>query len=372
MSLSGEEWCISLSTSVPNLHVLSLADCSLRGPIHESLSRLHSLTVINLQSNFITAGSFPEFFMDFLNLSVLQLSGNNIGGWFPSRPFQSKNLRVLDLSSNQNLSGHVPNFCNATALETLRLDGTKFLPAKPTSSSNFKLLKELSLDGNLVSIDFLSSLGRLLSLWQLHLGFGSVTKLGSIFTWIGDHQNLMSLHIDGCDFSMTTSSVIRSFKTLRALSIYYCNIPRSIMSAIGNLKDLQTLKIFACETYGSLPSSFGNLKNLINLEIEGFLFSEPMPAAIGNLSNLKTMEIYCDAINPSGGTSVTIPYTIGQLKKLRLLVLNQCYFSGKIPNSIANLTQLTKLDFSNNAFHGKTMYSLPSFSYHVVGLVFTY
>lgn len=132
LSRSGEKWCRSLATSVPNLQVLSLANCGLRGPIHKSLSRLHSLTVINLQWNFITPGCpFPEFFMDFLNLTVLQLSGTNLEGWLPQRPFQSKHLRVLDLSINLNLTGHVPSFANASSLETLRLYATSFhLPSQ--------------------------------------------------------------------------------------------------------------------------------------------------------------------------------------------------------------------------------------------------
>jgi hypothetical protein len=111
LSYSGEEWGTSLAEYIPQLQVLSLADCGLSDPIHKSLLRLHSLVVINLQENFdITAGPFPEFFMDFVNLTVLQLSATNLEGWFPSRAFQSKNLRVLDLSHNMNLSGHLPNF----------------------------------------------------------------------------------------------------------------------------------------------------------------------------------------------------------------------------------------------------------------------
>ncbi|KAK3122669.1 hypothetical protein QOZ80_8AG0616600 [Eleusine coracana subsp. coracana] len=63
LSRNGEELYISLATSVPHLEVLSLAFCRLEGPVHKSLSRLHSLMVINLQGNEIV-GPFPEFFMD--------------------------------------------------------------------------------------------------------------------------------------------------------------------------------------------------------------------------------------------------------------------------------------------------------------------
>jgi hypothetical protein len=67
--------------------------------------------VINLQDNFDTAATpFPVFFMDFLNLSVLNhLADTHLQGLFPRRTFRSKALRVLDLSYNPDPSGHVPN-----------------------------------------------------------------------------------------------------------------------------------------------------------------------------------------------------------------------------------------------------------------------
>jgi len=167
LSSSGAGWCTSLATSVPHLEVLSLADCGLSGSIHKTLSRIQSLTVINLQQNHdIPPNRFPEFFMDFINLTELRLSHINFEGWFPSRTFQSKNPRVLDLSNNPDLSGHVPNFFNASCLETLRLDGTNFSSLKPTSYSSFKSLKDLSLDGNLIFVEYLSSLGSLGSLYS--------------------------------------------------------------------------------------------------------------------------------------------------------------------------------------------------------------
>lgn len=77
-----EEWCSSLATYVPHLEVLSLANCGLTGPVCTSLSGLSSLAVLNLQENVgITAGPFPEFLMDFLNLTMLQLSNVNLEGW---------------------------------------------------------------------------------------------------------------------------------------------------------------------------------------------------------------------------------------------------------------------------------------------------
>ena len=166
LSPSTAEDCFkALAKSVPHLRVLSLAACRLQGHIGRSLSRLHSLAVINLSgNNGIAPGPFPDFFMNFLNLRVLQLLGINIEGQFPQGMFRSKNLRVLELSNNPNLSGHMPNFSNATSLETLSIAWTNFSNVKSSYFSNFTALTELAIDGKIISRDFLSSLGMLESL----------------------------------------------------------------------------------------------------------------------------------------------------------------------------------------------------------------
>ncbi|CAO2186853.1 unnamed protein product [Urochloa humidicola] len=372
LSLNGEKWFLSLAKYVPKLCVLSLGNCGLRGPIHKSLSRLQSLVVINLQENDgITAGPFPEFFLDFLNLTVLRLSGVNLQGCFPSRPFQSKNLGVLDLSDNQNLSRHLPSFSSASSLETLILDGTNFSYARPTSSSNLKSLKVLSLDGNSFSVNLLSSLSTFGSLRELDLNLDLESELRSIFSWIGHYKNLTGLTLYGCNFSGITAAFVSNFKTVRSLRISYCNLPWPVLHAIGNLMGLHTLEMDSCTTHGSMPSSIGNLtnlrnlyifdsvfsgpmtsaigklKNLRNMYIDQSRYSGPMPAVIGNLTNLKTMVHF--RVQNSGST---IPYAIGQLKKLEWLNLADCDFSGRIPSSIANLTRLKVLLLGYNSLHG--------------------
>ncbi|KAE8792095.1 LRR receptor-like serine/threonine-protein kinase FLS2 [Hordeum vulgare] len=386
MSSSGEDWGKALAKYVPNLQVLSLSGCGLNGPIHHSLSSLQSLVAINLGSNDV--GPIPEFFADFPNLSELQLSHMNLQGWFPQRFFQLKNLRVLDLSSNPNLSGHLPNFPHASSIHTLRLEGTNFSYAKPSSSGDFKLLRELTIDGKFLSMDFLSSFGVLGSLCQLKVDLmDSQNDLGPIFSWIGDLRNLASLDIYRCDFSWTTPSSIGNLKALRSLKMFDCNLPRPILSEIGNLINLQKLEISGtddCKLHGSVTSSIGNLTNLRSLYMVNCHYCGAIPAAIGYLRNLRRLAIYsCDFTGalPSAVGNLTnlksmvisssqlsgpIPYAIGQLKELTQLTIESGNISGRIPSSLLNLTRLAELDLSYNHMSGHILaplFALPKLSY---------
>jgi Leucine-rich repeat (LRR) protein len=339
---TGEEWCRALAKFVPRLRVLSLESCFLYGPLHESLSNLSSLTVINLQYNDgILAGPFPLFFMRFVNLSVLQLADTNLECKFPRRSFQSENLTVLDLSGNMNLSGSFPNFSGASSLVTLRLDDTNFSYAKPGYFANFKSLKELSLDGKFISMDFVCSLSMLRSLGQLQLSRVPFSEtFGEILSLIGDLRNLTSLALVECDFSsMKPYSISNS--SLKCLIIVNCNFTMSVLSAVGNLIGLESLYISGCRVHGSMPSSIGNLTNLRTLYINDCGFLGLMPSSIGNLINLRNLNIY--STNFSGA----IPSTVGFLRNLESLEFYECKFTGPMPSTIVNLSNLRSMDIYN-------------------------
>jgi Leucine-rich repeat (LRR) protein len=274
-------------------------------------------------------------------------------------------------------------------------------------------VKELGLNRNLVSVDILSAFNRFNSLQQLDLEcfldneLDSGSELGPIFSWIGQHTNLTSLGLFGCNFSRVSPTLLSNFKNVKSLKINYCDLPKPVLHAVGDLTGLQTLEI-SPTTYVSMPYSIGNLTNLRNLYVYGLSglpasmggltnlrnlyisrFSGPMPASMGELTNLRNMYIEDSGFSGSMPAAIgkltnlinlsiegpgfsgpmpaaignltnleameirgcrnsgLIPYAIGQLNKLRYLVL-QCNFSGSIPSSIVNLTHLTMLGLSFN------------------------
>ncbi|GFY83798.1 hypothetical protein Acr_03g0005720 [Actinidia rufa] len=146
ISASGNEWCQSISSSVPNLKVLSLSNCYLSGPMDVSLQKLRFLSEINLGSNNLSA-PVPEFFVNFRNLTALILSSSNLNGAFPEKIFQVPTLQTLDLENNRFIDGSLPEFPKNSNLQKLVLSGTNFSSRLPDSMGNLTKLSRMEIAG---------------------------------------------------------------------------------------------------------------------------------------------------------------------------------------------------------------------------------
>uniref|UniRef100_A0A0D9UWF0 non-specific serine/threonine protein kinase n=1 Tax=Leersia perrieri TaxID=77586 RepID=A0A0D9UWF0_9ORYZ len=348
---------------------LNLSNSGLDGQIPMGINKLANLVSLDLSNRSILHNSdngilfyetddeiifTPDYEMHLHESSLLALVAN------------LSNLRELYLDW-VDMSRNVDDWCKAI----------------PQSVPRLQMLKEFGLEGKLIYMYFLTSIGPIGSL--CHLELFNMELLGdaglNLLSWIGDLENLTSLVLFEFDFSGVIPSSITYLKNLRSLTMYDCNLPRPILSAIGNLVDLQSLAMSNCKTYGSMPPSIGNLTNLKSLYINNPGLSGPMPAAIGNLKSLKSMGFsICNFAGPIPSAignltmlqtleisfcqfSGPIPYSIAQLKELRVLIIDWCDISGRIPNSVVNITRLIYLRLSANCLSGKIptdLFTLPA------------
>ena len=144
----------------------------------------------------------------------------------------------------------------------------------------------------------------------------------------------------------------------------------SFPQELGNLSNLKTLQVNNCElvefpeeiinlinlenlnitTGMEIPQSIGNLINLQNLTIRGG--KGTIPASMGNLTKLKVLDL--------GSSNYTgkIPIELGNCRELRLLSLCCNNLEGKIPEELINCLKLEGLDLSDNELSGE----VPNFS----------
>ncbi|CAA2999264.1 NSP-INTERACTING KINASE 1-like isoform X1 [Olea europaea subsp. europaea] len=112
--------------------------------------------------------------------------------------------------------------------------------------------------------------------------------------------------------------------------------------------------------YGTLSPSIGNLKNLQFILLQNNNITGPIPAELGKLSKLQTLDLSDNFFNGS------IPSSLGHLKTLQYMRLNNNSLSGEIPMSLANMTLLSLVDLSFNNLTGP-LPRFPSKIFNIVG-----
>ncbi|KAM5551130.1 receptor-like protein 19 [Rosa sericea] len=131
-----------------------------------------------------------------------------------------------------------------------------------------------------------------------------------------------------------------------------CNIDNS--SSLFQLQHLQSLNLADNNFYGSsIPSAIGNLKMLSSIDISRCSFTGSVPKSIENLTEL--VDLYMSGNRFNSPISSIHWETLLNLKILDLSK-NQLY--GTIPSSVVSLPKLEILTLSHNWFSGQ----VPEFS----------
>ena len=102
---------------------------------------------------------------------------------------------------------------------------------------------------------------------------------------------------------------------------------------------------------GRFSSSLGSLSSLQILRLAENFFTGSLPASLGNLSNL-TKLCLSSSTSSSGGFSGSIPESFGGLASLQMLDVSYNSLSGPLPSSIGNMKSLQHLRIYNNKIGG--------------------
>nr|GFC65684.1 hypothetical protein [Tanacetum cinerariifolium] len=209
------DWCKGLSSSLPNLEVLSLSSCQLSGPLKDSLENLKSLSVIRLDYNNLSA-PIPNFFANLKNLTVMKLASCNLIGTFPEKVLQLQSLQTLDLALNNNLSGSLPDFPINGSLQSLVLSNTNLSGAIPESIGNLKNLSRINLRQSNFSGRIPKSLEKLTHLSYIDFNSSIVSHLPKLY----------ALNLASCNLQKFPN--LQNHSTLMYVDLSDNNIPGEI------------------------------------------------------------------------------------------------------------------------------------------------
>ncbi|KAJ6778093.1 LEUCINE-RICH REPEAT RECEPTOR PROTEIN KINASE EMS1-LIKE [Salix koriyanagi] len=346
ISAQGSDWCKALSSSLPNLKVLSMSYCFLSGPLDASLAELRSLSIFRLSSNNLSA-PVPEFLANYPKLTALELRDCQLNGIFPQTVFQIPTLEILDLSFNELLQGSFPEFHQNLSLQTLLLSNTNFSGTIPGSIANLTQLFYLDLSSNKFE-GRIPSFRKSKNLTYVDLSHNQLT--GEIPS--GHWEGLLSLtYVDlGCNaFNGSIPSSLFAIPSMQRIQLsnnrFGGQIPEfpNVSSSL-----LDTLDFSSNKLEGPIPSSVFDLANLNVLDLSSNKLNGTVELhLVQKLSSLMTLDLSYNNLTVIASGKNSNLSSFAQIEKLRLASCNLRVFP-----DLRNQSELFHLDLSDNQITG--------------------
>ncbi|GLT61612.1 hypothetical protein SLA2020_343070 [Shorea laevis] len=371
------EWeGITCSRRRDRVTTLDLSSRGLVGSLSPFLGNLSFLQEIRLFNNSFYGG-IPAEIGRLFRLQTLFLNDNSFAGELPSNLSHCSNLNVLEIGKNK-FEGKLPmELASLSKLINISIHHNHFTGVIPPFIGNFTALVSLIAFSNDFGGNIPDALGQLTSLRILKLGmnhlFGKippsiynlsmlssfrapVNQLEGNIPWdIGlTLSHLIILQIWGNHFSGQIPVTISNASKLELVEMGRNNFTGKVRVPFGHLQRLQWLNL----GYNHLGSgeademdfltSLANCSELGMLLLSGDQFHGRLPNSIANLSNQLSW-LALSGNNLFGD----IPSGLGNLVSLNELQLDDNQFTGKIPRDLGKLKQLHHIRFSMNKLSGE-------------------
>ncbi|KAL1181115.1 hypothetical protein V6Z11_A02G026300 [Gossypium hirsutum] len=330
ISTQSTKWCTTASLVLSNLHVLSLSNCGLKGPLCSSLSRLSFLSKLIFDENPISY--LPPNFLEISSrLVFLSLMDCNLSGHFPSEIFLSPKIQSIDISINEFLNGQLPEFSSNNSLQSLSLSYTNFSGKLPESIGNLKFLTNLELDDCNFFGPIPSSIANLSHLVNLDLG-------GPIPNLILQLPSLERLYIESNSFSSMKLDMFVQLKNLKGLDLFNVSLLIEGNNRSLTFPQLESLSLSLCNLT-EFPEVIKRQDKLISLDLSDNHIHGVVPNWLWK-STLSSLDLSFNVIDfPNQLPLTDANFSFPMLRELNLrfcnikeLDLSNNKISGAIPN----------------------------------------
>nr|XP_027086405.1 probable LRR receptor-like serine/threonine-protein kinase At3g47570 [Coffea arabica] len=320
-------------------------------------SRHRRVTGLNI-SNMGLSGTLPPQLGNLSFLVSLDMSANNFHGEMPHEFAGLHRLKLFNLSFN-NLEGEFPHWIGSfPQLRRLSLRNNSFTGLIPSSISNLSKLESISLSNNHLQGNIPIGIFNISSLQGIGLTNNSLSGvLPSDMCYHLPGLIRLSLSFNKLNGQLPSSNLAQCSE-LRLLSLSLNEFGGSIPKEIGALKKLEELYLAYNYLEGVIPREIGKWHFLQQLEMEFNSLTGSIPIEIFNLSKLSVMSLLQNQL------SGNLPSTFGYgLPNLEYLYLGSNHFSGALPSSISNSSNLRLIEFGDNKFTGPIPTSLGDLSH---------
>ncbi|KAL6128114.1 hypothetical protein ACLB2K_071470 [Fragaria x ananassa] len=213
---------------------------------------------------------------------------------------------------------------------------------------NLSFLRFISLPRNKFSGMIPQQVGQLFRLRRLDLNTNMLE--GGIPVNLTFCLELSVLSIEENRLKGDIPSEIGSLTKLVLLDLRRNNLTGRVPPSLGNLSSLKRLALGENNLVGTVPEEMGQLKNLWFFSISFGNLSGMLPPSIFNMSS---MQVFSFSGNKFEGIVPLPPSIDRNMPHLHTMFLGENEFSGQIPASFANASQLIELDVSINNFVGQ-------------------
>ncbi|XP_021830687.1 receptor-like protein 12, partial [Prunus avium] len=326
--------------------LLSIRESDLRSLIRNltTLEKLH-LSFINISS------TIPDSIANLSFLTSLLLRDCGLFGKFPARIFELQDLETLDVRSNQDLTGYLPEFNRSSRLVSLKL-GSSSISGNLSPIRNLDLLQELDVRACNFSGPIPDWFANLTQLTYLSLSDNNFS--GGPLSWIGKQTKLTYLHLGNINLSGYIPSSLRNLTQLFFLHLPSNQLTGPIPSWLGNLSRLAYIDqpsilyyvISENKLTGEISPLICDLSALQFLDLSNNKLSGMLPQCLGDFSDdLRVLNVGNNSFHG------VLPQAYTNTSKLKVLDVSSNQLQGKLPRSLANCAMLESLILSNNEFH---------------------
>ncbi|XP_058722942.1 receptor kinase-like protein Xa21, partial [Vicia villosa] len=340
---------------LPQLEMFTVHVNHLEGLIPQSIGNCSSLQYLSLMDNFFT-GSIPMEISHLNQLLILELGNNSLNGYIPSKVFNISTLENLLLELN-SFSGMLPSNMGLGLpnLQELHMYGNRFFGNIPNSISNASNLFHLDLSENEFSGIIPSSLGDLRLIQNLFLANNNLTM------------------DDSHEFNFLTS--LTSCRNLKYLEISDNSLLSKLPNSIGNLS-VENFEASSCGINGNIPLEIGNMSNMIRLSLSSNDLNGPIPITIKGLHKLQYLDLDDNGLQGSiidelcGIRSLSelyltsnnffdvLPTCMGNMTSLRKFHIGSNNLNSNIPSSFWNLKDILEVNLSSNVLMGNLPFEI--------------
>ncbi|XP_044463196.1 receptor-like protein kinase HSL1 [Mangifera indica] len=303
----------------------------------------NSVTGIWLSNKTITR-NIPPTICNLKNLTILDLSVNDIPGEFPGI-LNCTRLQILDLSQNLFVGPIPDSIDRLSALQYINFGGNNFSGDIPPSISRLSQLHTLYLYQNEFDGTFPKELGDLSNLEVLGLAMNSKFKPARIPVEFGKLKKLQILWINEANLMGEIPESLTNLTNLVTLSLAINNLTGPIPAGLFSLKNLTFLYLFHNKLSGELPNSFEN-RNLVELDLSANNLTGSIPEDFGKLQHLQLFNLF------SNQFSGELPSSIGLMPSVTVFRVFENKLSGVLPPELGLYSKLLAFEVSSNQFSG--------------------